>query len=284
MRVIITSFIILLSFTALSNEKFMVLYGYKLGQSLEIPMKKLGKPIKVQHFKDGFVSVAYKDKDTYVVFEARPQNKDVIWSIQILGESNPQFHGLGDINLGDTEARVIKILGKPDSSKVAKDIYTGQEMKGIRYLSYYKKSNFSIEIRNKKVFSIKMIMNSHRKPQGISPLNGFLKTVKEKNYYKTADKISAFFSIIKEKEKVYISDSMVNSLMSNEALKDILYNEKYGVVSIKPKDIINASMRMQINAPSGMVYYIKKGKKRYDLFFARTYEGWVLFQVIFLKE
>jgi len=75
-------------------EKIYVLYGFKIGQSSDAPVQQFGKPFKSHTFEDGYSYRAYNMKDHMVVFESDNTRPDLIWAIQIQGESNPPCLGL----------------------------------------------------------------------------------------------------------------------------------------------------------------------------------------------
>ena len=154
---VLCSFALLFQATVLQAKEFKeyyVLYGVKIGQRLDHVKRKFGKPGRVVKFQDGWVAYVYQLKGHNVIFETRPNRPDEIVSIQLTGYHNPPNKGLGDINLGDN-AKVLQRLGKPAHSKPAIDLRTKQAVPNT-FIYYYGKG-LSIEVRDNKIFSIKIL-------------------------------------------------------------------------------------------------------------------------------
>lgn len=283
-KITVLSFLFLSLYSTSYAEKIFVLYGFKIGQKSSIPVKQFGKPVQTQKFEDGFSYNVFKMKDHIVVFESDNTRPDLIWSIQIQGESNPQFLGLNEINLGDKISDVIKVFGKPDKIQEAIDEQTKKPIKNIEYYSYNESSNFSIEATDKIVTSIKITFNgpNYTKDSTVD-INKFLSTVRSNDLNKISRYIDPDFQLHYKKNHS-ITTSIIDALSNSKEIKDIFFNTEYGIISIIDKDIFESAMRVQTNPKSvGYVFKIKKNKMEYELYFQKSYEGWVLKYINQLK-
>jgi hypothetical protein len=276
-KIIISSLLFFSFYSVSYAEDIFVLYGFKIGQKSSIPVRQFGNPIQTYKFEDGFSYNVFKMKDHVVVFESDNTRPDLIWSIQIQGESNPQYLGLNGINLGDKVSEVIKVFGKPDKIEEATDEKTKKPIKNIDYYSYDESSNFSIEVTDKIVTSIKISFKGPNKTKDpIIDFNKFLSTVRSNDLNKISNYIDPDFEL-RNKETFLIDTSVIEALNRSKEINSIFFNSDYGIITITDKDIAEASMRVQTNPDSaGYVFKIKKNKMRYELYFEKSYEGWVL--------
>ncbi len=262
-------------------NKLFVLYGYKIGQSINNPKLEYGKPSKEIKHDDGFISYVYDFEKHYVIFQCDNTRPDLIWGIQLTGEKNSTNFGLNGLNLGDPSKKVIKILGKPDKITTAVDDFTKKELKDITYYSYHEKGNYSIEIENDKVSSIKINFIGPMETNNLVDFSEFVKSVKSKNYYKIATFISTNFTIYKVNKSYNITKSIFNSLMNDKIFNDTFFNKSYGISSITNKNDITSAMRLE-DKSAGFVYKINKNNVKYELFFIKSFDGWVLKYIDFI--
>lgn len=254
-------------------EKLYVLYGFKLGQKISTIEAELGKPFKVIDYEDGFVAYIYKMNDHYVVFEAAPSNLDLIWSIQIGGTHNPQNLGLRDINLSDSFEKMNKILGKPDEKENARDEKTGKIIDNTIYYSYNKSGNFSIEVNNNQISSIKITYEEGKSQKDAPDLNTIIGALTSKDYYKICSVIAPNFEIV-DSQTLSFSTSIYDSIQNDKKINDVLLNPQYGICAIKDNNILESHIHLSMSGPSGMEYDIKIDKIHYQLLLTQEYEGW----------
>jgi hypothetical protein len=256
-------------------EKLYVLYGFKIGQKISTIEAQLGKPSQVIYYEDGFVAYIYKMADYYVVFEASPSNLDSIWSIQIGGKRNPQKMGLRDINLGDSFEKMIKIFGEPDEKENARDEYTGKTLDDTIYYSYNNNGNYSIEVTNNQISSIKVAYEEGKSTKDIPDLNAIIDALASKDYYKICSILAPNLEIV-DSQTLSFSKSIYDSILNDNKINDVLFNPQYGLCAIKENNFLESHIHLAMGGPSGFEYNIKIDKVHYQLLLTEEYDGWVI--------
>jgi hypothetical protein len=272
-----------LQLTPVYAKKHFVLYGFKIGQTIESARNELGNPSKTIDFKDGFKAYVFMKGDHYVVMEADGSRPDMIWGIQIAGKSNPKNRGFGLVNLGDEADKTIKLLGKPDSTEFAVDEETKKELKHIKYYSYNKTSNYSLESENGKLTSMKIVFNGPVNPYPDFAFGNLTGSIKAGNLYRVCENISGELAVVEKGKTHRFTRSIVSDITSAGVLNDILFNKEYGIGTIIDSDIKNAALRLFANGTNGWVFSIEKKNRKYELFFMKSFEGWVLREITINK-
>lgn len=267
--------LIALSTSGLSAEKLFMMHGFKLGQSFSVTSNQFGAPFKTEKFPDGFSYAAYKFPGYVLIFEANNTRPDLIWAIQLEGKSNPKGLGFYGIDLGDSDGAVLKRFGKPLNRTPAVDEATKKPIASTEYYSY---ENFSFEISNGKVTSIKVTFDGPIKNNSESfDLKAFVANLAKRDLTIIAPYLSADFVYSFQGSNNYIKKSIFEALSENRAISDIFFNQEYGIISIKESDIMESAMRIQVDPKmAGRVYKIQKNTVNYEIFVALSYDGWTI--------
>lgn len=263
-------------------EKKFLLYGYKLGQSIEPVIKKLGKPAKVHRFPDGFTLYAYQFPEHNLIFETDNTRPDLIWAIQIQGHSNPKHYGLDGIDLGDPVEKMVKKIGKPDKITQAVDEITKKDISTTSYYSYFENGNYSIEVSNGKISSIKMQFNgpAMTDPKDIYILDRLIESAKAKDYYATAHFISSEFEIDWNGKKYKPGCSLLDFLIKENGVNDVFFSRETGIASLLTKNIDRNVMTLDGKGDRGklrgLIFTVNQNNNKYQFLFFQSFDGWVL--------
>jgi len=154
MKRFLTVLIVVATLQAHGQEFYTSLYGFRIGQYREAAKTELGKPFKTGKEDDEFEYVAFilPDKASYVAFEYAANDTKRIWSIQVTGTDSSINLGFKGIRLGMDQIQIEKLLGKPSSVK---------DIGEYGYLWTYDKTNLTVEVKNGKLSSIKILDNSN---------------------------------------------------------------------------------------------------------------------------
>ncbi|TFF40211.1 hypothetical protein [Mucilaginibacter psychrotolerans] len=148
--------ILAIPFKSKAQAFYTGLYGFKLEQYRAAVKTELGKPFKSGKFDDGFdyeVFALKSDRSLYMIFEYSPEEKDVVWSIQVSGNINSGDIGFRGLKLGMSKAEIIALLGKPSTTENIGEY-------GDKWV--YDGTNFSLEINKlEKLSSVKIMNTSH---------------------------------------------------------------------------------------------------------------------------
>ena len=261
------------------EKPFFTLYGFKLGQNIEVVVNELGKPSKIVEFKDGWKAYVYFLDKHNVVFETDNSGSKNIMSIQLSGNEQPAGRGLDAINLGDDAQAVVAILGVPTLISDAVDLATQEplEKTKIYFYGYY----LSIEEANKKINSIKITYTTPLDADNYPDFEKLVQYAKDENLYKLQEYISIYLMI---NGKTIISHSLLYELENNQDLHELVFGSS-GLKTLTHDNIKNITLRLNIEdidkkypATTGYVYQLEHDYIS-ELYFARSYEGWVLIDV-----
>ena len=285
MRGFLTTMILLCAVTSGFAENHYTLYGYKIGQNMSVVRDSLGKPFKTEKFDDGFESTIYRVNDTFVIFETTPAAPELVYAIQISGDSNKKDLGLAGINLGDPETKILKTLGKPDDMRDAIDEITKKTVPDTKYISYDDSANFSFETVKGKVSSIKLSAKNNPVVGNEPPVDRFISLCASKDYYGIIEMLAPDFYISKGKTYHQTKGSFLDMLMKNPVYKSVFFDTKTGIASITDKDRIGGSLRLFSDSKykTGRVIQIKKGKSKFEIVFVQGFEGWIVWEINYLE-
>jgi len=254
---------------ALANDYF-TLYGYKIGQSISMVQRVQGKPALVHRFDDGWTAYSYRFHGYNVHFETLPSQPDTIISIQIEGDTNPEYRGLGRVNRGDSAQSALQTLGPPAADKTADDLVTGEAVANTRVLSY---NGFSLEERDGKVSSIKIVY-AHPRPAASTPdYPRFFRALADKDYYRLAEMIS--FTVERDGTPL-VTTSMVDGLQYG-ALHNVLYDAQ-DQPTVSETQMRDEVLRVVPGHGAGHVARFRDSPI-HELVFTRTFEGLVLTEI-----
>ncbi len=260
-----------------SAANYYTLYGYKIGQELKIAKQRLGEPDKIAPFQDGWKAYAYRRDGHNIIFETDNTRPDLIVSIQVEGNQNPPNMGLDGIDLGSDAKKATEKLGPPTQRKMAEDLDTKKAIPKT-YINYYGNS-LSFEEKDNKVTSIKIVFGGPAKASDRPDFDAFLQNVKARNYYRIAETISSGMTL---NGKMVIQGPVIEQIVGKTELNAFLFG-KDGVEAVTPKDIADVNLRViaadrekRISGSSGYVYKLR-GKPITELYFVRSFEGWVLY-------
>jgi hypothetical protein len=252
-----------------------VLYGFKLGQEVRLVKAALGEPAKVIPFDDGWKAYVYPRKDHVVVFEADQTRPDVVISIQLEGKQNPSGMGLDGVDLGTDAKAAAARLGRETAREPATDEVTRQPIPGTFIHRFG--DPLSFEEKDGKVTSIKVIFTAPSEAPAAPDLAAFLRDVKERKLFRVAEAVSSDLTVGGERA---VKGPILGQLSGKTALSAFLFG-KDGVASLSAPQA-EADLRViggEDGKPgrSGPVFKFK-GKKVHELFFVRSFEGWVLYE------
>ncbi|MCW7461409.1 hypothetical protein [Leptospira limi] len=273
--------IVLLPFSIFGESKLFMMYGIKLGQKRNLVSDLYGKPFKSHTFEDGYSYDAYKLEEHILVVESENKRPDLVWAIQIQGNKNPKYFGLNVINLGDPIEKVVSTFGKPDEIRKAFDEETKEELTSIQYYSYDQSRNFSIEVQNQKVSSIKLTFKGSANVNETLDINETFRILKEKNIYQVAQLLDQNF-ILKEKDKkeFKMSGNPIQTLNSKNEISNRFFFLQNSLINLNPNEILeNLDLRNNEQYIFGKYLKFKSGEEMFHLFFLKTYEGWTLKEV-----
>ena len=255
---------------------YFVLHGFKIGQNIKNIKSELGEPTKVHKFPDGYIAYIYQMNQYNLVFEANHIRQDIVWAIQISGSGVPVEHHLNGIGLGQDITECMRVFGAPDIRRNAIDEITKAEVPDTLYLSYHQKSNFSLEFVKHKLSSIKIEykQSDSETLEDYPDYNLFLDSARKKDYFFLTnltfyDPLFVLFKKEYQVEKSFYSfykQTEINSLLDEVAT----LNDSY---------LLGSQLRIQ-GSVSGYVYKFKKDNKKYELFYVRSFEGWVVYELI----
>ncbi|MBL0955784.1 MAG: hypothetical protein IBJ01_13525 [Leptospira sp.] len=272
---------VLFPLSIFGESKLFMMYGIKLGQKRNLVSDLYGKPFKSHTFEDGYSYDAYKLDEHILVVESENKRPDLVWAIQIQGNKNPKFYGLNEINLGDPIEKVVSVFGKPDEIRKAFDEETKEELSTIQYYSYDRSRNFSIEVQNQKVSSIKLTFKGSANVSETLDINETFRILKDKNIYQIAQLLDQNF-LLKEKDKkeFKISGNPIQTLSSKNEISNRILFLQNSLINLNPIEISeNLDLRNNEQYIFGKYLKLKSGEEIIHLFFLKTYEGWTLREV-----
>lgn len=131
-----------------ANELTVDLNGFRLWQYRSAAEGYFGKPFQTMKRDDHVLEAHKVSKSSYMVFEYWKTFPDNAGSIQITGYPTKMIPFKG-LQLGDSEGKVISVLGKPSSSKkITNPPVT---------ICYYDKENYTTEIDQQgRLYTIKV--------------------------------------------------------------------------------------------------------------------------------
>lgn len=259
--------------TAAAADHHM-LYGYKLGQPLALAKARLGKPFREVPFDDGWKAWVFKGDGHFVIFETNPSWPDVIASIQIEGTRNPKGLGLDRIDLGSDTRAAIARLGPPSERTSARDGVSKGDVARTVLLAFG--DGLSIEERDGKVASIKVLASRPAKPATGPDVHAFLRALKARDLYRVAEWLSPDLEV--DGHKV-VNGPMLGELTGDTALRRFLFG-KSGLADLKPEDITDRHLHVELKDErgTGVVAGDEVVIGGRELLFVYSSEGWVLFR------
>ncbi|MDX1960723.1 MAG: hypothetical protein SFU98_19280 [Leptospiraceae bacterium] len=262
-----------------SIKRYFTLGGFKLSQKLKLAETEFGTPYKVHKFEDGFIGYAYKRDGYFIIFESNNRQTDRIWSIQIQGNSNPEGFGLDTISLGDSITKVYEAFGNPDNSRDAKDLINPEmDLKGTKILDYYKNSNFSLEIKDGIVTSIKILLNGFaeiKKPD----LNQYFDKFSDKDLYKIVDSLGLELDIIHNGKKIVFTKSFLYHLKNDSIMNEVLTSDTKGIAGLKEVNVKASMTKMYSENLEGILVRFERNNKDIEIVFIKSFDGVVIREI-----
>lgn len=254
-----------------------VLGGFRIGQQISIAVKELGTPYKVVPFADGFRSHVFVGKGHYVIFQTNPQQPDLIWSIQLTGLSNQAECGLAGVNLGDGKDKITATFGQPDEMRHAVDEFTKKKLETVMYYSYTQSRNFSLEVKDNKVSSIKVqYAGPSPEPGAVVSALQLAEMASGKNYYGLCSLMSADFSVILKNRTYTLDTAPLTALQKNPVYQTVFFDKQRGLPALR--DAARPAASVNLTSPDtfdAFFRYMLHGRK-FELCFAKNHEGYVL--------
>lgn len=260
-RVLLISFLILHNFTVYSQDIVTDLNGFRLGQFREVPTNEFGEPFKKDKFvDDNFEYEAFllnKETQTYMIFEYAAADTEIIWSIQITGDSYDKDIKFKNLKLGMNDVDVVKELGNPEK-KINIDIY------GERW--EYEKTNYSVEISKQRKLSSIKIRNTFwtdvPKTEAIPSFKEVLKNLQASNNKEIADLLCPGIEIYYKDKTLFFSKSLENEIKTDSSyifktIKELSKN--LDKIDLNDNKTYEENMRLSENRNPLHIIKIKKG-------------------------
>ncbi|WP_411821872.1 hypothetical protein [Leptospira sp. 'Mane'] len=258
------------------SPSYFVLHGFKVGQNIKNVKSELGEPTKIHKFPDGYVAYIYQMSQYNLVFEANNIRQDIVWAIQISGSNVPVEYHLNGISLGQDITECIRLFGAPDVRRNAIDEITKAELADTLYLSYNQRSNFSLEFVKNKLTSIKIeykqVDSELLEDYPNSDL--FLAAAKNKDYFSLTS-LTFYDPLFLLSQKEYPVGKSFYSFYKQKEIDSVLDE----VGGLDGSHLLGAQLRIQ-GSVSGYVYKFKKDGKNFELFYVKSFEGWVIYELI----
>jgi hypothetical protein len=143
---------IVMVFNSFGWMTYAILGGSRLSDKKTTIFKKYGTPFDSVKYEDGVISYMFwrdSKKNAYIAYEIFPDDTTRICSIQISAKDGIYWEGINGVNLTSPVDTLIKKFGKPSKNEYLEDV------KSDHYL--YDNGNYSFEIHNGKVNSIKIM-------------------------------------------------------------------------------------------------------------------------------
>lgn len=274
---ILPVFLLLFPYLPCFGENFQSLYGFRIDQSMKTIEKELGEVAKEHAFEDGYKAFFYRKGGHIVVFETEPSQPDRIWSIQVEGTDIPPERGLNGVVPGDPRSKVISVFGTPEAEKKAVNSLDKKETPNTSILTYYENGNFSFEIKNDKVSSIKLVLRLEKKPKETPDPWDFISVSKAKNDREmirllAGDPVFNAYGIV-----LYPQESML-SFLKRKDVSDFLFG-KGGVSELSEADLFNSNMRFFDKGGFGWVIRYAKNRRVLEFVYVKPYDEWVLWEI-----
>lgn len=254
-----------------------VLCGFRIGQHISVVTRELGTPYKVVPFADGFKSHVFVGKKHYVVFQTNPLRPDRIWSIQLTGLSNRAHCGLAGVNLGDDKDRILAAFGRPDDVRHAVDEITKKQLDNIVYYSYTQSRNFSFEVKDNRVSSIKVQdAPPAYGPDAVVTVLNLTEAADKRNYYWLCSVMSAAFRIIVGNKEYRLETSPLAALQENPEYARLFFDKLQGLPALRGAARPSASINLTSPDTFDAFFRYTVHGKRFELCFAKNHEGYVL--------
>lgn len=260
--------------------------GFQINQKLSLAVKVLGKPLDVQVFNDGFKSYFFKFTSYGLILQTAPSNPDQIFSIQLIGKSNPSNYGIGKINLGDSLEKLQDEFGVSDSIKKAEDESSKKIVKNTFYHSYYTFSNFSVEVVDDIVFSIKLTIPNIPRKQSLleADIDKLFKLIQEKNILELANSLDQDFQLKRNDKFTQLNGSVIKTLSGKNEISRFFFEDNDGLSTLTKANFIDGKMRMFESGKTAQVYLFKTNKgSKIELLFSANEFGYQLWEVNYFK-
>ncbi|EPG65695.1 hypothetical protein EHQ27_04610 [Leptospira wolffii] len=272
--VLIISFIISLPIYA---ENFYSLYGFRIDQSMKTAEKELGEVAKEHVFEDGYKAFFFRKKGHIVVLETEPSQPERIWSIQVEGENVPSDRGLNGVIPGDPKSKVISTFGTPEQEKKAVNSMDQKESPNTSILTYYQNGNFSFEIKDGKVSSIKLVLRLEKSPKETPDPWDFISALKSKNESLQIRLLAGDPVFNATGTELYPQESMLTFLRRKD-IRDFLYLPG-GVSELTEADLFNSNMRFFDKGGFGWVIRYARNRKVFEFVYVKPYDEWLLWEI-----
>lgn len=268
-------FILLVFCLPIFGRQYFVLGGFKIGQKIA-DIKSAFPKLKLVHtYPDKVQVFGLKLKDYQVLLETHPSNPALVWTIQISGDSNPEFYGLDTLNLGTAMAEVISAFGQPLSQKEGMHEILEKPFKSYHY--YSENANYSFESVDEKLNSIKIMFNAPPVDMHGSPAE-LIAALKAKNYYRAAELIDVDCVLEANKKQVGIKGSIIEIIRKDPVFKKLLLDPKTGLVSLEVGDITGPILRVFDDGKTANVYSVG-GTVKKEIVFIRGHTGYGLWEL-----
>ena len=258
MRIALIIIILFCNFTLKTQDFVNSLYGIRLGQFKNCVSNSFGKPAESNKFEDGWSYQAFfidTDSTLYLVTESTKEQPDLIQTIQITGKKTdtPVFKGL---KIGDSKSSVFKALGRASDSVTIDE----NNIKAIRYT--FRNANYSIEIAQDKLYSIKIEDDSYllfksRKPNN-PDFNELIGMFAKNDKSLLMDLFCSDIEVSKGGEFHTFRFPYIDELMSDKSeLFKILLDSQFGLSTLKKENLLDQNLRIEEKEPLMYVFKFK---------------------------
>lgn len=262
------------------DAKAMYLLGsFRLSQNFSIVADQLGKPDKIHTFPDKFEAHIYQFKGFQLIFEKNPMNPKHIYAIQLTGKESPEETCLGKVCLSSSKEDVLKYLGTPSEIRDAVDEVTKEKVESTQYYAYKNPGNFSIEIKDGKVASIKITDSVTPVPKDPN-VYGFIQAVKNRDYYGMAEHLDPMFEGRIDKKPVPLKKSMMKFLKDKNEMTNLLFGSEHGFSNLTMSDQQFEGLRLFQEGGQGRIFKFKSAKGRtIEIVYRLSHQGWNIWEI-----
>lgn len=255
------------------------LYGFRIGQYRETTENELGYPLVQDVFEDGYeyqIHLLKPDSSMYIVFEFAPNQKDLIWSIQVSGSEENGKVGLNELRIGDSKEIVEKVFGKATSVSSSGEI----ELWSYENLN----CNFEFLIEGG-LFSVKIFDNFSSQIPDIKALPNFKEITTALQSKKNSDlskMLSPGIEIYHNNQTLFFSRSINTEIDTDfSGVFAKLRQLSVGLNKINPKDEAQYEENMRIRQGKNPMHVvkIKKGHTITELVFEYYNGQYLLWEV-----
>jgi hypothetical protein len=255
-RYIVFLLLVLLPCAVSAGEQTDGLNGFRLWQYKDAAEAYFGKPFAARDEEESVFEVYPVTESSYMVFEYWQKYPQNMYSIQITGYPTKMLPFKGLV-LGDSKKKVVRALGKPDSTKKVEDPPVT--------INYYDDANYSVEIdADGRLYSIKLHVTNEFMSEaevGFDDWDRFRNAVLAKDMKAILEMVRPDVEIFKDGKVIYINKRYVDFRKSPEsAFVQALIGDSDSVLKELKTTEPEGEMRLAMGLGVGQVFKFRDGK------------------------